>query len=373
MRYFYIYLFLFFIIAYSCHPRASKIFDGKFSNDYAQGFSIAETNNYTKLSVYNPWENAGDTQFDYYLIHDGYQNDSLQNCITVPVKRVICLSTTHIAFLSALGEADKICGVSGANYVSDIELNKRITNGEIPDVGYDQNLNFELIVQLKPDVVFAYGVGSEIVGFVNRLKDLGIPVVLNAEYLEQSPLGKAEWIKFIAPFFIKIQFGDSIFKSVEKKYLELKSTAANCKNRPEVMTGMPYKDQWWVPGGKAYLATILNDAGANYIWKDNQSDESIVISPEQMIVEAEKADFWIHTGYISSLEGIADFDNRFTKFAPYKNKMVFNNDLRMSSKGGNDFWESGVVHPDLILNDLISIFHPEIVGLQPLYYYRKLE
>jgi iron complex transport system substrate-binding protein len=167
--------------------------------------------------------------------------------------------------------------------------------------------------------------------------------------------------------------GDSIFELVEKNYLELKKSAGHCQNRPSVMTGMPYKDQWWVPGGKAYLAAMLNDAGANYLWKDNSSDESFVITPEQMIVEAEKADFWIHTGSVTSLGGIAAFDSRFTRFAPYINHTVFNNDLRMSPGGGNDFWESGVVHPDWILKDLISIFHPEISGKQSFYYYRKLE
>jgi len=364
---------LFILIVCGCSRKANNNLNRETSNDYAHGFSIAESPSFTKISVFSPWENAGNSRFDYYLVPENYKNDTLQNKIFVPVKRAICLSTTHVAFLSALGETDKICGLSGANYVSDPELNKRIQKGEIPDVGYDQNLNFELIVQLKPDVVFAYGVGSEIVGFINRLKDLGIPVVLNAEYLEQSPLGKAEWIKFIAPFFNKKEMGDSIFKSVEKNYINLKNSVEHCQKRPTVMTGMPYKDQWWVPGGKAYLATMLNDAGANYLWKDNPSDESVVISPEQMIVEAERADYWIHTGFVTSLDGIASFDSRFTKFAPYINNMVYNNDLRMSTGGGNDFWESGVVHPDLILKDLISIFHPEISGQQPYYYYRKLE
>jgi iron complex transport system substrate-binding protein len=365
--------FLFFLIIYGCQHKASNNFNRLSANGYARGFSIVKTPFFTKLTVYNPWENAGNCHIEYYLVPEGTKNDSLKNRIIVPVKRAICLSTTHVAFLSALGVTDKICGLSGSNYVSDSVLNKRIEKGEVPDVGYDQNLNYELIVQLKPDVVFAYGVGSEVVGFINRLKDLGIPVVLNAEYLEQSPLGKAEWIRFIAPFFNKGETGDSIFKSVEKNYIKLKNSIANCQNRPLVMTGMPYKDQWWVPGGKAYLSTMLNDAGANSLWKDNLSSESFVISPEQMIVKAEKADFWIHTGFVTSMKGIAGFDSRFTKFAPYINNKVYNNDLRMSHGGGNDFWESGVVHPDWILKDLISIFHPEISCQQLLYYYRKLE
>jgi iron complex transport system substrate-binding protein len=367
-------LFLFsFILFWGCAHKPSTPKEKASLNDYAHGFKVEVNPSYTKLTVMSPWEKAGNVSYDYYLVQEGVKIDSLKETITVPVKRAICLSTTHLGFVSALGEMDKICGISGAKYVSDSLLKERINIGEVPDVGYDQSLNYEIVVNLKPDVVFAYGVGSEVVGFVNRLKDLGIPVVLNAEYLEQSPLGKAEWIKFLAPFFGKSEMGDSIFEAVEKNYLHHKKHVECCVHRPVVMTGIPYKDQWWVPGGKAYLAAMINDAGADYLWKDNTSDESFVVSPEQMIVEAEKAEFWLHTGFVTSLDGIIGFDSRYANFRPFKEKKLYNNDLRISADGGNDFWESGVMRPDLILDDLISIFHPEIDSLHRLYYYRKLE
>jgi iron complex transport system substrate-binding protein len=362
-----------FILFVACSRKSSPGKEEKFSNHYARGFEIETNSHFTKLTVKSPWEKAGNISYHYYLVSEGTRIDSLKEAITIPVKRVICLSTTHLGFVSALGEIDKICGISGTKYVSDPELRGRIEKGEVPDVGYDQSLNYEMIVNLKPDVVFAYGVGSEVVGFVNRLKDLGIPVVLNAEYLEQSPLGKTEWIKFLAPFFGKDKMGDSIFNAVEANYLKSVQRVEKCSHHPVVMTGMPYKDQWWVPGGKAYLARMIKDAGADYLWKENSSDESFVVSPEQMVVEAEKADFWLNTGFVATLDGISGFDPRYTSFKPFKEKKVYNNDLRMIRDGGNDFWESGVVRPDLILEDLISIFHPEITGPHQLYYYRKLE
>jgi len=369
----YLWLFLLPLFLFSCGKKSSHQSESVTTNSYAHGFKVETTQSFTKLTVISPWENAGNISYTYYLVPEGKTIDTMKAVITVPVHRVICLSTTHLGFVSVLGDMDKICGISGAKYVSNPVLKERIDKGEVPDVGYDQSLNYEQIVHLKPDVVFAYGVGSEVAGFVNRLKDLGIPVVLNAEYLEQSPLGKAEWIKFMSPFFGKSELGDSIFKAVEANYLRHKKSVENCTHRPVVMTGMPYKDQWWAPGGKAYLATMLKDAGADYLWKDNQSDESFVVSPEQMVVNAEKTDFWIHTGFVTSLSGIESFDSRYSNFKPFREKQVFNNDLRMSRDGGNDFWESGVVRPDLILEDLIAIFHPEIIGQHQLYYYRKLE
>jgi iron complex transport system substrate-binding protein len=167
--------------------------------------------------------------------------------------------------------------------------------------------------------------------------------------------------------------GDSIFNAVEANYLYHKKSIENSTHRPVVMTGLPYKDQWWVPGGKAYLAAMLSDAGADYLWKDNPSDESIVVSPEQMIVEAEKADYWLHTGFVTSRKGISEFDARYSNFKPFTENKLYNNDKRMSPNGGNDFWESGVVRPDLILDDLISIFHPEKESEHTLYYYRKID
>ena len=363
-------MLLFFV---ACRSKYVKDDTPAAGNDYAHGFSITDSSVYTKLTVFSPWESAGDIRFNYYLVPESYAGQPFKGAIRIPVRKVICLSTSHVAFVSALGEAGKICGVSGVQYISDSIVRERIEKDEIHDVGYDQSMNYELIVKLHPDVVFAYGVGSEVTGFLNRLKDLGIPVVLDAEYLEQTPLGKAEWIRFIAAFFDEENKGDSIFKAVEENYTALKAKVADCKQRPVVMTGMPYKDQWWVPGGRAYLAAMIKDAGATYLWRDNTSEESFVVSPEQMIVQGEKADFWIHTGFVNSLEGVAGFDGRFTSFPPYRNGKVYNNDLRMSPGGGNDFWESGVVHPDLILIDLISIFHPEIAGEHSLYYYRKLK
>ena len=183
----YLWLFLLPLFLFSCGKKSSHQSESVTTNSYAHGFKVETTQSFTKLTVISPWENAGNISYTYYLVPEGKTIDTMKAVITVPVHRVICLSTTHLGFVSVLGDMDKICGISGAKYVSNPVLKERIDKGEVPDVGYDQSLNYEQIVHLKPDVVFAYGVGSEVAGFVNRLKDLGIPVVLNAEYLEQSP------------------------------------------------------------------------------------------------------------------------------------------------------------------------------------------
>jgi iron complex transport system substrate-binding protein len=364
-------ILLFFLFA--CNVKKPAEISIPEGNSHAHGFSIEEKDQITLLKVMNPWENARNVELNYSLLSGNNAKAEELNAIKVPVSRVICLSTTHVAFLSAIGETDKIVGLSGAGFVSDSAVYKRFKKGEVLDVGYDQNLNYELIVSLKPDVVFAYGVGGEVSGFINRLNDLGIPVVLNAEYLETCPLGKAEWIRFMARFFGKAEMGDSLFSAVRDEYNMLKNSIKHIEKKAVVMTGMPYKDQWWVPGGKAYLANMIEDAGAEYIWKENSSNESFVVPMEKMFAEAERADYWLHTGSYNTLNAIENADYRFARFRPWKNKMVYNNDKRMSPEGGNDYWESGVVKPHLVLNDLIHIFHPGISDGYTFHYYRKIE
>ena len=165
------------------------------SDNYAKGFYITIEDGIRKLTVVNPWEKARNIQIDYYLIDKTSEIPASltgKNIIRTPVEKIICLSTTHLAFLDALGEINRVKGISGGMYVSHPVIKQGIQNAEIIDVGYGQNLNFEAIIDLQPDVVMVYGVDSEITGFLSKFSDLGIPSVLNAEYLETSPLGKAE-------------------------------------------------------------------------------------------------------------------------------------------------------------------------------------
>ena len=333
-------------------------------NKYAHGFSIYEENGIRKVTVRNPWEKARNIEIDYYLID---RNLSIplslngKNIIHTPVEKIICLSTTHLAFLDALGEINKVVGISGSRYISNPIVRDGVARAEIVDVGYGQNLNYEEIINRRPDVVMVYGVDSEITGFLNKFHDLGIPAILNAEYLEASPLGKAEWIKFVGALFDKSAMADSIFSAIEANYLRLSGIATSEPIKPKVMVGLPYRDSWWVPGGNSYLAKLIADAGGDYIGKENTSHESFVISFEEALIWAEKADVWINLNMVASKKDILEIDNRFEKFKAFRQGRIYNNNLRTTDLGGNDFWESGAVAPHHLLADLIKIFHPQLL------------
>ncbi len=359
----------------SCQGNHTLNKNGNSSNDYAQGFHICNSGKVTKLEVFNPWEKAHNISYGYYLVpHDEEIPDSLSGEIIIrtPVERIICMSTSHLGFIEALGEEQSIVGVSGAAYVSDPEILRNIQSGKVVDVGFGQNLNYEVILDQHPDLIMLYGVGSEATAHVKKLEDLGIPAIMNAEYLEETPLGKAEWVKFVGALYEKEIEAGQFFSGIEKKYLSLKEKVKNREPMPKVIVGAPYKDSWWIPGGNSYLANMIKDAGGNYLGKENNSRESYVISFENALALGNKADVWINMGLLSSKKNIIATDGRFENFRVLREGRLFNNNKKMSKNGGNDFWESGTVYPDLILRDLISVFYPGTFEGE-MAYYREVE
>ncbi len=343
---------------------------------YARGFTMEKYGDITLLTVSNPWQGAQDIIYRYVLCPKGLEvpaEFSKYTVIRTPVERVVCLSTTHVAMLSALGKTSSIKALSGAAYVSDTLVSKAIADGEVADIGYDQGLNYEKIISLKPDVIFAYGVGEEIAGSMARLTSLGQKVVFNAEYLERTALGKAEWLKFIAAFYDCEEQASQQFDAIKEEYESLCRLVKNSTDCPKILCGLPWQGIWYIPGGETWMAAMIADAGGNYLWKDNTSHESIPINIETIVSHGGTADLWINTGAARTLGEIRSVDERMSLMKPFRSGMVFNNYARVSAGGGNDFFESGVVHPHVILKDMIRIFHPALLPDHKLHYYMKLE
>ena len=366
------------VILASCIRQSGTSSEGNYGNntDYARGFDIEIFNNYKILHVFDPWQGSDGVHFRYVLAGSGVRiPDSLSGLplVRVPVKRIVCMSTTHIAMIGALERTETIVGISGREYISDVKLGKSIESGLVRDVGAEHSLNYELIVSMNPDVILTYGVTSEVNVMVHRLKDLGIPVILNGDYLENHPLGKLEWLRFVAAFYNEDEMADSLFREIEQKYLNIREKSLNAGSSPTVMTGLPWKGSWYIPGGTSFAAAFIKDAGGSFLWEDAPNHEALPISMEAVYSRASSADIWINCGAAVSMPEIKNTDIRLKEFKPYQTGRVFNNTARLNSKGGNDIWESGVLNPHLILADLVKIFHPEILSDHELVYYEKLE
>lgn len=367
------------LLLVSCKPNNDKVNKNtNFENvdlTYAKGFKIEKSDNITLLTVIDPWQGANAIEYKYALINkdsDYQQIDKSWILVKTPVERVVCLSTTHIAFIDALQKTNTIVGVSGTDYVNNKELRNKVEQKKLADVGYDNSLNYELIASLNPDLVITYGIGSQVASYNQKLNELGITTIINAEYLENNPLGKLEWIKFMAAFYNAEDIAETYFENVVQEYESLLNLTNNIEEKPKVLFGLPWKDTWYVPGGNSYLARMVKDAGGTYLWENNESRESLPFDVESIFSLASSADIWLNTGTVNSKQEIIKSDIRFESFIPYHKSKIYNNNKRMNKYGGNDYWESGLTNPHIVLKDMIKILHPHLLPEYKLVYYKPI-
>lgn len=374
MKFWYLPILMLFFI--SCGYDSDSVKDEQQSMlkqlDYAKGFSIEEKNNLKIITIKDAWRGETNSQ-KYVLYRDSLPNNYKEAVkVKIPIKSIACLSLTHMAFVEALGLENTIVAASGCNYTNSSKIKRLVQNNKIAEVGDEQSINYEVLVENNPSIVMAYGVDESSLTYINKVNQLGLVTVLNAEYMETHPLGKAEWIKFVAAFYDVDEKADSIFKYTKNEYLALTDLTRNIINKPTVFVGMPWNGNWYVAGGKSFQAQLFRDAGGDYLWNDNEEKSSLVKSKEVVYDEAYNADFWLNQNSYTSISAIIEYDDRLKSFKAIKNTMIYNNDNRVNEFSGNDYWESATVYPQRVLKDLIKIFHPELIKHE-LYYYRKLE
>ena len=342
---------------------------------HAKGFTIKRHENYKELSVIDPW-NKGQIFQRYYLIPRGSKGkQSLPTdgqVIEVPIRSIAALSSTQIGILNFLGVTDKIVAVSLPDKVYDIDLAKRVESGVVKTVGHGATLDFESIVDLAPELVMVAGF-MKITNEEDKLIDAGLPVAFNIEWMESSPLARAEWAKFIAAFFNLEQKADELFNAVEKRYSDVKAEINQVKTKPDVISGYHYKGVWYMPGGQSYLAQLLRDAKGEYCWFSDSSQGSIPLSFEVVFEKQSGAKIWFGPAQCRSLKEMGELDERYTLFQAYKDGQVYSVTQRKNEKGANDYYESGVINPDLMLKDVAKILHPELFPNHELYFYQKLK
>ncbi|MCZ8216578.1 MAG: ABC transporter substrate-binding protein [Cyclobacteriaceae bacterium] len=342
---------------------------------YAKGFSIAHKDNITQVEVLKAYQGSEEV-LTYWLIDEAGEipeHESHIKIIRTPIKSIVCTSTTHIPLLDYLNESAALIGFPTTDYISSEKMRSRIDNGFVTDLGVDKGLNIERLAALAPDLVMAYTMTSDY-GQFKSIEDLGTPVVMNAEYLEEHPLGRAEWIKYMALFFNKQKMADSVFTAIEESYLQTKAKADQLTGvKPTVLSGIVYGDAWFMPAGQNYAAKLLRDAGFNYLWSDDSTTGFLQLPFELVYSKASQADYWIGVGSFKTLEEITSSDKRYGTFSAFQNKKVFTYNARIGAKGGSEFLELGYLRPDIILQDLVKIAHPQLLSDSTLFFHKKLE
>lgn len=343
---------------------------------YAEGFSISyRDNGVALLRVVNRFQDYTDT-LTYALVPRGGERPAdLGEDVSVihtPVRSLLATSTTHVGLTGMLDAHHVISGMAQPGYVYDPELRSRIDSGLV-ETFRGSELNKELALALDPELIMISGGPTAQMDDYDVLVNSGIRVLVNTEWLETTPLGKAEWVKVMGALLDREELANRRFRSVEKRYLELKQRARNPGQRPLVINNLPYKGAWFVSGGESFFANYLRDAGADYPWFDRATTGGLRMDFENVYEVGLRADLWLNPGSAESLADIRANDTRFTDFKSFRTGQVYSRNRRMSPTGGNDYWESGVVHPERVLADLIHIMHSELLPDHELYYYQKLQ
>lgn len=359
-------LFITLLLAWSIHANAQTV-------QYAKGFKVSQVGTSKLVEVTYPHKGAT-SGYKYLLVKKGTtipKHDAGVKVIMIPIERIVCTSTTHIPLLDYLNISDKLVGFPTTDYISSEKTRKLVDAGKIEELGAEKGMNIEKLAVLKPEAVMSYTMTADL-GQLKKVQELGIPVLLNAEYLEEHPLGRAEWIKFMALFFDKEKEADQAFRMIEENYLKTKKLAASANKRPTVLSGVIYGDAWFMPGGQNYAAKLINDAGADYLWKADSTKGFMQLSFESVFEKAHAAELWIGVASFTSLEEIKNADQRYAKFNPFQIKQVYTYNARQGAKGGSEFLELGYLRPDIILNDLVKIAHPELLPEYQLYFHKRL-
>ena len=359
----------------SCNNKESKTSENTRNKEikHAKGLTILTKENYSIVEVSSPWPNSK-KKYYYILkkknavIPKEYKNFTQ---IQVPIKTIVLTSTTHIPSLEMLGEENKLIGFPNLNYISSEKVRNLIDAGKIKELGSNQSLNTEVILDLQPDLIMGYGLDNKNPTLDNLEKN-GLKVILNGDWNEQSPLGKAEWIKLFGVLFGKEKQANEIFNSIEKTYNEILKLVEKTKVKPTVLSGSLYEDKWYLPQGESWGAKFITNANGNYLWAKTKGTGSLSLSFEKVYSLAKNADIWFMDQY-TSLEEIKNANPHYSQFKAFKTKNIYSFSKKKGKTGGVIYYELAPNRPDLVLKDLVKIFHPELLPNYELYFFEKLK
>jgi len=345
------------------------------SVDYAKNFTIEYKEGYKLLTVLTPWASATEPLL-YVLVPKGQPDPSgVEGAMIVhtPVESFGSLSSTYLPFLEQVGELESLVAVSSGAYVFNPEVQNWLQAGAVSEVGSGAEVNVERLVDLNPELVMTSASGYLEYDSHPQLLEAGLKVVINSDYLEQNPLGRAEWGKFIAAFFDKEVEADRLFDEMVARYQQAKDLTSGLTERVTVLTNTAYEGTWYMPGGGSYIAIFLADAGADYVFKGGEDSGAQPLDLEVVLDRAKDADYWINVGAMSDLASLAAMDARYADFEAFQNGNVYTYSKRVNELGAVDYFESGAAAPDVILMDLIKVFYPDLAQDHEFVYYQALK
>lgn len=355
-------VFLSLVVLQSCEEsKPDTKLDGKNKVRYAKNLRITEQKLTTKIEILSP--ETGKVEQTMQVSKEIVQTTHFKK---VPVKRLAVLSSTHVGMLEILGEIDKIVGVTDRLYVHNPQLMKNIENGKVVELGEEKQIPVEKLLQSKCDVLVYSGFGKEF-PHEKQLNGAGITCLVNYDWRETHPLGKAEWILLFGYLMGKEKEAYAYFQKIEKEYVTLKQKAAQCKEKPSVLSGNLVGETWFAPAGGSFNAQLFEDAHVQYVYAKTEGTGSLALTLERILTDNVDTEFWINTGMPTQAK-IFGFQPKLKLLGPISKNPIYD-----YSRSGNRYWEMSAIEPHKVLSDYLQIFHPKEFNEKPLHFYKLVK
>lgn len=362
------YIFVLFLLLQACESdKQQRASTSNRHVEFATLFAVDTAYGYPKINVFDAWD-KNQNAAELLLVPEGKSVPrNLSPEVTVlrtPVRRLAVMSGTHIAFLGLLNDLDKVVGVSDFRLVKNQRIKQRISNGDIKEIGINNTFKKEQLLAADVDAVLVSPYENQ---SYKNLRNMGVTVIPVPDYLETHPLGRAEWLRFFSFLSGKNEQAQQIFSEISSEYLNLKNKAKNIQAKPSIFSGKPYGGIWYQPGGSSYMSKIFEDAGADYLWKENKQSGGVPLDFETVYSKAANADFWrlvVKSEQRYSLKDLYQEDARYKDFKAFKEQQVL-----VCNVSEVSYYEVAPTEPNVVLADLIYWLHPELgIDHQPVYY-----
>ncbi len=342
----------------------------------AKGFTIEKLGDITLIKVLSPWPEAN-KGFTYALIPREkaatitLDRNAYDAIVLTPVERLVVTSTTHIPMLEMLGVESTLVGFPGTDYISSEKTRRLIAAGNVKDIGQNDQINLELVIDLQPELVIGFSINNTNPTY-RTIQKANIPVVYNGDWTEATPIGRAEWIRFFAPFFQKEAKAAEVFNTIKQNYNKAKNLAQKATTKPTVLSGAMFKDIWYLPAGDSFQAQFLKDANADYLWATSEGTGSLSLSIESVLDKAANAEIWIGPGRYQTYEDLKKASALYAQFDPFQHKKVFTIGNTIGETGGTIYYELAPTRPDIVLKDLIKAIHPDLLPTYEPFFFKPL-
>ncbi len=337
--------------------------------EFAKGFYVEKYEHYKKVFVLDPWDST--KILAKYILYPKNQKQIAEEgffSVATPCNSMACLFSPEVAFAQKLGLIDNVSAISSIDYLTNPTLHQRVSEGKTLEIGQAEVYDLEKLLASNSDVCFVSPFKEN---KYQKIQESGMILAISATHMEEHPLARAEWIKFMALFFEKENLADSIFNAIKADYYEAVKLTENIKARPKILSGKMYQDVWYISGGKSYISQLFNDAGADYIWKDLPFSGSEPYDFETVLQKAHNADFWVFQEFFAdeySAQILLNENNKYAYFNAFKNKKII-----VCNTEQTPYYEDGVIEPHLVLKDLIYAFHPALLPLYKPKYFMNIE